>query len=386
MTLKSLQKRASRRDLSTDRPGPHAVNNSQGPFSTFAEQLFAIKRAYTSGSWGWTDPRLLEVNRRGEQRGQPAGASEMIPADGGFLIQPDFSADIQRRMTNVGEIFRRCRQVPITSDSYKYCLYDEQSRVTGSRWGGLRTYWVNEADQATKSKPRLLLSEIKTNKLIGLLEASDELTRDANNYAEQMTDAFAEEICWMVENCVINGTGQDQLLGILNSPALITVPKQSGQASQSIIYNNVEGMASSFWAKSWQSEGALWLYNQSALSQLAALTTIVGVAGSESKAWIWAPSVEDDDMLLGIPAVMCEYCPSLGNSGDLLLVDCSRYLLVVRELLRTEMSLHVLWLQDEACFRVVCRIGGQPLDHTPVSPANGSASAKTSPFVCLAQR
>jgi HK97 family phage major capsid protein len=52
--------------------------------------------------------------------------------------------------------------------------------------------------------------------------------------------AFASELGFMLDAAILSGTGAGQPLGILNSAATITVAKQSGQSSGTIMANNIE--------------------------------------------------------------------------------------------------------------------------------------------------
>jgi HK97 family phage major capsid protein len=195
------------------------------------------------------------------------------------------------------------------------------------------------------------------------------------------------ELLYKIEAAIVNGTGAGMPLGITNAPATIVVPKQNGQAAGSVNSQNIGSMVSQFWANSYNSASSVFLYNQSLLPQLSTLTTIVGSGGSESKLWQWCTSNDDYDRLAGFPAMPSEYCGFSGTPGDIVLADFRRYALVVRERMRAEMSIHVLFISAQSTFRTVMRIGGAPIDRSPViAAAGGSPPYSTSPFVILAQR
>ena len=61
-----------------------------------------------------------------------------------------------------------------------------------------------------------------------------------------------------------------------------------------------------------------------------------------------------------------------GTPGDLILADFSRYVVAMRELLRTDYSIHVPFLSDESVYRFSMGAGRQPIDARPVTPLNGS--------------
>lgn len=354
-----------------------------GGFQNLGEQLRAVAMHELHDR---TDLRLLQV------RSSAAGASEMVPTDGGFLVAPEFSREILRRAYLTGNIMSRCMNLPMERSSFKYPQFDETSRVAGSRLGGIQMEWEDEGANVKPAglqsgnstmKPTFLLSELTAKKLVGYIHVSGELDNDSSAFNTWATLAFSQELAYTLEDRIVNGTGAGQPLGIMNSPALITVAKAAGQATGTFVMTNVEAMLAAFWSASYHSDSAIWLYNQSVLPQLSALSTVVGTAGSESKVWQWRTAGDKFDRLAGIPAMQSEYCQALSTTGDVILCDLNRYLLATREI-RNEVSIHVRFLSFENTFRFVLRVDGQPIDRSPVTPANGSTA--TSPFVALATR
>lgn len=366
------------------RAEPILRTSNENPFASFGEQLHAVARA-GQGFWA-PDPRLLQV------RASAAGASEMVPADGGFLVAPDFSREIVRRMYLTGNIFNRCFQVPTTSSPFQFPQFDESSRVAGARLGGIQAFWENEGAnlkpeqlQGTDytQKPSFNLSTLTAKKITGYLHCTDELSMDSDAFGTWASYCFAQELQFKIEGAVVSGTGAGMPEGIMKSPALVSVTGQPGQQSGTVVAANVEGMLGAFWAASYHSDNAIWLYNQALLPQLANLQTVVGVAGSQSSLWSWRSGGDRFDRLAGIFAMQCEQCAVPGTPGDLILCDLSRYILAMRET-RSEVSIHVRFVSDQSTFRFVIRCDGQTIDRSAVQPANGTQV--TSPFVSLGGR
>ena len=88
--------------------------------------------------------------------------------------------------------------------------------------------------------------------------------------------------------------------------------------------------------------------------------------------------------LFGRPVVPLEQCSELGDVGDIILADLSQYLLIDKGGINAASSIHVRFLYDEAVFRFVYRVDGQPVWNKPITPYKGSATL--SPFVALAKR
>jgi HK97 family phage major capsid protein len=174
-------------------------------------------------------------------------------------------------------------------------------------------------------------------------------------------------------------------LGILNSPALITVGEEAGQSAASILYENVQKMWGRCWAPS--RKNSVWLINQDAEPQLlgmrvhnAAATDFVG-----GPIYIAEGTAETAPYpaLFGRPVIPVEHCSTVGTVGDIILADFTRYILATRAPSNV-VSLHVNFVEDEALFRFVMRVDGQAIDATPITPLNGTDTK--SPFVVLGTR
>ena len=360
---------------------PDANNDGQVPtgqpvqrFETFGEQLQAVMRAGLSG--GQMDPRL--------HIGAITGMSETSPADGGFLVQTDFSAELLKNIFSGGQIASRVRKIPIgaNSNGLKMNAVNETSRATGSRWGGIRGYWLAEGGTKTKSAPKLRQIELNLKKLIGLLYATDELLQDATALEGVITQAFQEEFQFLVEDAVIRGTGAGQPLGILNSPCLVTITKETGQAADTILAANIEKMFARAPAKG-LSNSAFFM-NQDCWPQIFQLHHVVGTGGVPM--FIRSGGLGDapGGTLLGLPIVPIEYADTVGNKGDIILADFSQYLMIDKGAPKQDSSIHVQFTTDETTFRFVYRVDGQPIPNSPITPYKGDNTQ--SPFIVLAAR
>ena len=360
----------------------------------FGEQLVCIADAARSPHRA-PDARLLEINKRGT----PSGASEQVPADGGFLVYPDFSSEIlmiahETGLVHAGipDISAGCRKLPLSdaTNSIKIPGVDEQSRTDGNRWGGVRMYWQNEADATTATKPKFRLIELVTKKLMGLFYSTDELIADARMLGAIVTQAFGEEVGFKLDDAVINGDGSGKPLGVLNSNALITVAKETGQATNTILTQNIVKMYYRLHARS--RRNAVWFVNQDTEQQLLTLTLPVGTGGSSVVEGMGPvggklytpPGVDGYGRMYGRPVIPIEQANTLSSAGDVMLVDPTQYVYVDKGDPQQATSMHVAFLTDQMTFRWVYRVDGQPWWHTPLTPYKGSNSQ--SPFITLAAR
>ena len=354
----------------------NAAQPKQQPFASFGEQLMAIHAA--SNKNNSVDARLLEVNAAA------SGAASSVDSDGGYLIQSDFAAEILQKAYEQGQILSRTRQIEISSPSNRLVMnaVDETSRVNGSRHGGVQVYWEDEAGTPTATKPKFRKMDIKLQKLMGLGYATEELLQDASALNSIMANAFASEVTFKQEDAIIRGTGAGQSLGILNSNALVSVAKETGQGADTLVAENIIKMYARMYAPSLGN--AVWLANQAIMPQLMQMGLNVGTGGQ----LVYTPpaglSQAPYGSLLGRPVLFVEHASALGDAGDLLFVDLSQYLVINKGGLRADQSMHVKFDTDEMAFRFVLRTNGQPMWEQALTPYKGADTL--SPFVALAAR
>jgi HK97 family phage major capsid protein len=354
-------------------------------FSDIGEQLQAIAQA-ANPEFGHEniDKRLLYLQERG---GNPdgevrvSGASELVASTGGYLVQKDFNDSIAERVYQTGQIASRVTRQEIgpQANGLKFNVIDETSRANGSRWGGVRAYWTAEGAALTSSEPTFAQITMSLNKLTALFYATEELLSDQTSLAGIVERVVPEEIGFQVESAILGGSGSGQPLGISNSASLVSQAKVTSQTADTINSTNVAAM----WGRMWPASraNAVWLINQDAESQLTALADAAGNS-------IYLPPLGLSDTpfsrLFNRPVIVSEHCQTLGDAGDIQLVDLSQYMMIDKGGVRGDSSMHVRFLYDERAFRWQYRCDGQPMWNSALTPANGTAT--TSPFINLAAR
>lgn len=312
------------------------------------------------------------------------GMNQTVGAEGGFLVPPAFSATIWDGMnTSPDNLLGRTDQYTIEGESLSFNANAETSRATGSRWGGVRGYWINEAGQIPSSKPTFRQVKIEPHQLAVLVYATDKLLKNANVALEQyLTRAAIEEILFLTGDSIINGTGVGQPKGILNSACRVTIAKESGQAANTIVKKNIDKM----WARmhSKARANAVWFINQNIEVELENMTLPVGTGGVP--VYMPAGGLADAPLarLKGRPVVPIEYCPTLGTEGDIILADMKAYASGTQGGVDAAMSMHLRFDYAESVFRFMFAVDGQPWLNSPITPFKGTDTL--SPFVTLATR
>ena len=372
---------------SAESPGPFAPVpatprdhdlEARGGFTDFGEFALAARAGTPGGGQFYIDPRLPQV-------GAATGTmSQSIDSDGGFLVPAEFSKQIWDGLNeDVESLLDRTDSYPITGKSISFPANAETARATGSRYGGVNGYWRAEGAQMTKSKPTLREVTLTPHELYVFAGVNEELLESsaAGALNQYLVRAASQEIGWLVGDSIINGTGAGQPLGIMNSGALISVAKETSQDADTFNHNNAVKMFARLHGRS--RRRGVWMYNQDVEPQLqlmafsdtaaaGAVYTQPGTGGSPFGS------------LMGLPTIPIEYCATLGDLGDVILVDLGSYATAIRGGVMTASSIHLWFDYNQIAFRFRFRIDGTSWVTSAITPANSTVTQ--SPFVALAAR
>jgi HK97 family phage major capsid protein len=351
-------------------------NGMKRPWVNGGEFLAAVAKAYSPNSGGM-DERLFAA---------ASGMSQGVPSEGGFTVFPEFSSAIWDGMSSDPlALLPMTDNYTVTGESLTFNANAETSRVAGSRYGGIRGYWINEADAITTSKPKFRQVRVEPQELAVLCYVTDKLLANSGvALGQYISRAAGEEITFMVGDAIVNGTGVGQPKGILASASVVSVAKETSQVAATLVKENVNKM----WARMHpRSRGnAVWLMNVDAEPQLDNFNTLVkNVAGSENVGGI--PSVvynAEKNTIKGRPIVYCEFCPTLGTVGDIILADMKGYVTGTRGGVKSAMSMHVRFEYAESAFRFMFAVDGQTWLASALTPFKGSNTLST--FVTCATR
>lgn len=358
--------------LPTDGAGQEPKDKKEGarPFASLGEQLQAIVKAKKTGE---VDRRLLEVNN------DIKGANEGSGADGGFAVQEDFAGSILETAFSGGQILSRVDSYTVSANANaaRWLMVDETD-ITASVFGGVQMYWAAEGAAVNASKPKFKELKLDLEKMMGFAYATDELLQDASFMSGFFGRAFTLASTMLLEDGVVSGDGSGKPLGILQSGALIEVAKESDQGAGSLVADNI--------LKMWQRallknrNNAVWLLHPDLEPELPKL-----MLGDKL---IWMPeggiSGNPYQTILGRPVLYTDALPAQGTKGDILLADLNEYMLLKKGTAKQDWSMHVEFLTDQMCFRMVLRANGTPKRSAPVKIRNSKNTR--SPFVTLAAR
>lgn len=335
-------------------------------------------------------PNVQKAIRNGSQK-SPTGLNETIGEEGGFLVPAQVATTIRERVYDNNDLMQRVDRFNLTGNSIEMPGLVDDDRATGSRWGGIQGYWLDEAQQKLPSKLKFFQMKLRLHKLAVLVYSTDELLADSAVALDQfISSRAANEINFMIGDAIINGDAIGKPLGILNSPALITVPKVTGQANDTIVSTNISDMWNALWPAS--RANAVWLVNSETEPQLERMffpitDPVNGIVGGFP---MFMPAgylnQGSTAVLKGRPVIPIEWMSALGDVGDILLADLSQYTMATKGGIASAISIHLRFDYDETCWRFVMRVDGMPAWNRTVKPYKGATARRLSPFVTLAAR
>jgi HK97 family phage major capsid protein len=350
-------------------------------FKSFGEFARSVQgAAFAARGAGALDPRLMSLG--GMQAAAPSTyGNEASGVDGGFLIPIGFSNKLWSLSLEEDALLPLTDRLPVEGNGMS--IPKDETTPWGSN--GVRAYWQGEASAGTPTKPVFGRTELKLKKLFALVPMSDELMADSTALGAYLTPNMARSIRWKTDEAILFGAANGTPLGAFHaqSPAFVTVSKESGQATLTLNPTNCAKMISRLLPGSYSR--AVWLTNNDVLPAMFTMTLgnypIYLPAGAPVGGIQGSPY----GSLLGRPIIVTQHAKSFTSLGDLMLVDLSWYQTIEKAGgIETATSMHLYFDADAIAFRSTFRIDGQPKLAAPVSPANGSNTL--SPFVQLEAR
>lgn len=306
-------------------------------------------------------------------------ANESAGADGGFLIPPQFAKDIFQLSLDDEALLPMTDNIEISGNSM--VLPKDETTPWGT--DGITVAWQAEGSAGIPAKPKFGTAALRLKKLMALVPITDELLSDTNALTSYMPKKVASRMQWKINETILFGVGGGIPQGAMESGAVITVPKDSGQATQTLTPTNLANMIARLPSGSFKN--AVWLINNDVLPALFTLSLgnypiylPVGGGASSIKGSPYGT-------LLGRPIFVTQHANTFSSLGDVNLVDLSYYQTITKEGgMETATSMHLYFDADATAFRTIFRMDGQSKIAAPISPAKGTN--KMSPFLQLAAR
>jgi len=308
--------------------------------------------------------------------------SEGSGADGGFAVPPDFRAEIMSRVYGEDSLVTRTDRMFSSGNTLTLPI---DMTTPWDSTGGIQAYWTGEAGAISQSKPKLEEVTVKLEKLAAVVPITEELLEDVPAMDAYLRRKAPEKIDFKLSYAIAWGNGAGMPLGFMNAPSLVTVAAEGAQTADTINATNVVKMLARLPVQS--RRDAVWLIHPDAEVQLPLMTI------GNQPVYLPPGGLRDNPfgVLLGRPVIPHQVCETVGDLGDIMLVDLSQYLTATKtgggrdaNGLKVDTSMHLWFDQDLLAFKFTLRVAGQPWWSQALAQRDGNNTQ--SPFVTLASR
>ena len=344
----------------------------------FAADVFRAGRGGVNPSEtlrAWNDQMLTRA------AGDPS-MNVTAPDEGGFFIPPEMSAEILKRVVERVDILSKAMVIPMSTNTIKIPFIKGFNESQGFVAGNVEFIWEQEEAQGNDKNVKIGMIQLNLRKAMALAHVSGDMMKFSPTSAGPLLSAaFTDAMTFALTRSFIRGSGAGQPLGVLNSNARVTVAKETGQAADTVVYENVLKMFSRMYG-----DGGEWYANRDVVPQLGAMNVSVGSGGAP--VWINGGNAANalSSSLIGAPLEFTSAASALGDEGDIGFYNWGAYL-VGQEAgglsLDVATSIHLKFDYDQSSFRFIFYVDGQPWWPEPFSPEHGNTK---SPFVTLAAR
>ena len=317
-----------------------------------------------------------------------AALDHNVPQSGGMLLPPAHNTRIYNHMMGARtNLMALCDRYPLTGNlTIELIANAETSRVSGSRWGGVQSYWVEDGTTITDSQPKVRMIELRPRQLATLVKVTNTLLNNSAALESFLDQAAVDDQIQTINAAIMRGDGVAKPKGFLNSGSLVSVTKEAAQAAATIVQQNVLKM----WSRCLDEESAIWLVNRDAVPQVNAIAAS-GASGTipvmlATRDGFPTMAVPGPMVLQGVAIRRVEQCSTLGTVGDLVLANMSGYALAYRARgdgsgtadgspdIQKDMSMHLEFDKARTAFRYIIAVDGQTWLQSAITPEQGSST------------
>lgn len=358
----------SRADVDDERLQPLAVTDESAKGRSAGELAFMLPLAFT--------PKGLNAAAGSDEQG---GYDDRY---GGFAVPRSMAPGMLQLGAEADPTAGRTQQVPMDTPSLDILARTDKNHNT-SVSGGLVVTRRPETESITSSRMEMEKVTLKAASLFGLGYTTEEILVDSPiSFAALLESGFRSQFAFHMLNEKLRGNGAGEYLGAFNSPAKVAVAAEGGQSSDTIEALNVIKMR----ARCWGYGDAIWIANHDCFPQLVQMAIVIEGSAGGGLVLVYKQSMVEDrpDTLLGRPIFYSEHASTIGDEGDISLVNWSQFLEGQYQPLQSAESVHVRFENHERTFKFWLRNAGAPWWRSPLTPHKGASTL--SPIVTLAAR
>jgi len=279
-----------------DRDGGNGDENN-GEFRSFGDFVGALVRGETQNI---------------ESRDMTMGKGKK----GGFLVPRTFDAEIRAMKPEGSTVRPNAMVIPADSSTPDAAIDLPALDQTGDKgvFGGMVMNWT--AETGTKNNAgdvEFIMVSLEPNNITGYVEVSNKLLANTAAFASYLQQIMAGAIASAEEQTFYLGDGNGKPKGILTSKAVIKVKRAT---AGKIEYKDLVNINAPIKGTDFK-----WVISRTVLPELQQMVA------DETNVLVWQASAVPGapDTILGIPVLYNEHAPTLGEYGDIALLDMKQY-------------------------------------------------------------
>lgn len=341
-----------------------------GPImDAMAEGDFSLKKL---SSEGIPVPKPMLKQLYAAQRKTTGFLEEGQGSLGGFTVPEQFMPDVLSIPLQPPVMRGRAMTIPGTSNVLKIPHIQDESHASNV-YGGVAGNWTAEGSAITKSNPSFAQTVLTAKKLALLTYASNELLDDnAVGLNSILVRLFSDALGWFEDAGFIGGSGVNEPMGLTNAAAALA----SGATTASTEFYIADACELLVKSIPGTESRLIWLMNPAVRKALPKMLTLGGATAGAPNIWYpGALSVKDSPepwRLLGMPIFFTEHLAAFGTDKDILLIDPTYYVIMMRQEIRAAVSTDIRFEQDETGYRLTERTDGRPWPSSALTLADGS--------------
>ncbi len=333
------------------------------------ELLGQASKAFKAGTWTKATPTTY--------------ASELIGADGGFLVPPEYREQI---WTAVHDDYSIMSLIDMTPTSSNNVNLNVDQNTPWDNTSGVQVYWRQQASTMSQSKPIFQNRTIALNEIYAFVPATDELLADAPRLNNYLGTKAPEKMGYAVDDAIFRGTGQGQPLGVLPGfgPSTITVTPNSTSNGYSLTdFANMYPRL--LQGPNMVAPQGIWLMTP---REYALLPTLGTGSNAGFPLALTNQNIEGRIILsaLGMPIYSSQHLPGANQLGSIMLANMKGYLGFNKsDGFDFQSSIHLFFDSGAVALRWRFRFGGEPALRSTIASANDTGNTM-SHFVVLGGR
>jgi HK97 family phage major capsid protein len=313
---------------------------------------------------------LMHAVKYGDSKGR---LKDLSSGDVGVLIPPAFSQNILKLSPEEEIVMPKATIIPAGSPPDAPFIIPYLQQGSDGVMGGVQLNWTGEGKAVQDvGDPEIKDLTLTPQELSGYSTINNKTLQNWEACGGFIQTTLRQGVIGNRDYKFLRGSGSGCPLGVLNAPGKIAIKRDT---AATVKYIDAANMLGRFLPEALS--GAIWV---ASISILPTIVTLVDGAGRlifvQGDATKGVPST-----LLGIPIKWTGKVPTLGNEGDLMLVNFNYYLIKPGSGPFIAISEHIKFLNNKTVFKIVANLDGQPWVKDPLKLEDGATTV--SPYVTL---